>query len=134
MADLTALRKTIQAQLANDLGISFVAGKLPGPVEGGDLGCCYLEQVAEMAGRVEEAEFMLVVRVFKAYQQVVDKENPYDPTPLEQLAGQLQASVKAHQTGIAPAWFQRVVRIQIDPDVQGVEAQILALGANAAIL
>ena len=130
---LGAFRSALLSQLSEDLGIEFKSGLLVGPIEGRDLGSVYTDRIAEVSGRIQEDELLAVVRVFKAFEQQLDPQQPYDPAPLENLIDQLQASVKAHQTGISGVWFQRLTMATVDPVVQGVEATILGRALNAGL-
>lgn len=132
MASLGAFRTAVIDQLQTDLGIEFKPGMLIGPIESRDLGSVYAPRVVEVSGRVQEEEITLVVRVFKQFQQQIDPESPYDPSPLEDLVDQLQASVKANQTN-AGVWYQRLVAADVDVTVQGVEATIVGRALNAGL-
>lgn len=132
MATLSSFRAAVQAQLAAALGIAFVAGRLEGPIQGRDLGCVFPAAVAEVSPNVSEETLELRARVFKRFQQQLDAETPVDPAPLEALAEQIQAAIKAVETTLGP-WFARVTRVDIDTQRQSVEAVIVGFGSNIGV-
>jgi hypothetical protein len=133
MSGLTDFRVALQQQLSDALEIDFVAGRLEGPIESRDLGSCYVQRVSEVSGNIQEQDMIAIVRVYKKFNPPQDPEHPYDPAPLELVLDQLQASVKAHQTGLPSSWFQRLVSGEIDPADQGVEVAIIGRGSNPAV-
>lgn len=132
MGSLTDFRLALQQQLADDLSIMFVPGRLVGPIEGRDLGSVYAERISEVSGHVLEQDVLAIVRVFRALREPTDPQVPYDPAPLEELVDMLQASIKAHQTGLG-VWYQRLISADVDPELQGVEAVIVGRTANAGV-
>jgi hypothetical protein len=131
---LTVLRQKLQQQFANDLKIMFVGGRLTGGVQSQPLGCCWVQAVGELAGRVDEEAIQVGVRVFLQHEQQLDPEVPVDPAPLEDTAAALQQSVRGYQTGIPGIWLQRIVQVTLDPESRMVEAVVLAMTGNAGVV
>ncbi len=125
MAALSAFREALRAELQADLGIEMVAGML----EGGELrprrtlGSVWVS-AKEVGDPAMDEILEAKVRVFPAYQQQRNPEQPLDPTPLEDVAEAIQLSVGASRTTLGP-WFVAWQRTEIDLEDQAVEVTFL---------
>src|SRR5579872_1093565 len=113
MPELTDYRNALANVIAEGLSVPVVPGMLEGPQTDRDVGSLYCRLVAEVPTRVGEETIISVLRLFKQYDQQVDKSTSFDPTPLETWLDQLQAVIAANNTGLGP-WFQRIVSFTID--------------------
>lgn len=125
---LKTVREAIQAEVAADLGIDFVAGRIDANPRR-SLGCCWSATVEEVAGHVLEENIEVFIRVFVPWQQRVEPSKPIDPVPLEELADTIRAALSDKQSQIG--WLFRVTRCELDYDLHCVDAAILVWQANA---
>lgn len=128
---LTTVREAMRDQLAADLGIPFVDGRIEGPVERRNLGCCWTDGVVEDESDVNHQVVTIVARAFLRYDRSREPESPIDPAPLEHLAERIQLSVRS-QHSIAGVDFARAVRVGINMERRGVECEIRVWMANPA--
>lgn len=128
---LTSVREAVRDQLAADLGITFVDGRLEGPAERRDLGCCWTDGLVEDSDDANHQVVTIVARAFLRYERSREPEKPIDPAPLEALAEKMQASVRA-QHSIAGVDFARAVRVSVDMDRRGVEVEVQVWMSNLA--
>lgn len=131
MSDVTAVRLAIRDELAADLAIEFVDGKLDGPVERRDLGCSWTEDVNQDAENALYVWATIMIRVFKNYTLSRDPERPFDPAILESLALRIQTSLADKQPIVFGAENLQLPGYGLDVEKQGVEVKILANLPNA---
>jgi hypothetical protein len=132
---LSQFRQNVQDTLAAGLGVTMVPGLLDGPNQFGEWrGSVYVQRVQEDPSRVAEEQLYLIVRVFAPFSSegVISPNNPYDPTPLEDMVDKLQQVVAANQTGLG-AWYQRITAVEIDPVNQGLQATVFAYTDNQGV-
>lgn len=130
MTTISEFRQNVQKVFEEGLKVQFVPGRLEGPNQFGEwLGSCYLERVQEDPARVDEQQIFITLRLFAPYVQQRSPNEPYDPTPLEEMAEKILATIAANQTNLG-AWYQRVRSIDFDPVSQGVQAQVFAFSGN----
>lgn len=133
--EIRTFRETVQAMFARELGITFVPGVMVGPNQSGDWrGSCALVRVQEDPGRVAEQQIFLRIRVFAPFDSsgTLSPNTPSDPSAIEDMADKVLQAIARNQTGLG-AWYQRVTSIDIDPDTQGLEAQLMAYSDNPGV-
>lgn len=133
--DWNAFRSNVQAMFQRELGITMVPGVLDGKNDtfGEWIGSVAIQKVTEDPRNVNEVTVSLVCRFFAPFNMdaTVSPNQPYDPSPLEAMAAQIQQAVEKNQTGLG-AWFQRVTDIEFDLVDQGVQAMVFARAWNDA--
>lgn len=127
---LTSIRQAIKTELAADLAVEFVDGKLEGPVERRGLGCIWTDGVEEDEENVLYEWATVRARVFVPYFRDREPTNPTDPAELEQLAEQIQSSLQDKQATQTGADFIRVTAVEIDMDRLSVTATIRCSMSN----
>lgn len=133
MAALTDFREALRLELQTDLGIDLVPGMLvldatKRPRRA--LGSVWVAR-KDAADPISDETLEAHVRVYLAFQQSRSQEEPYDPTPLEQLVENIQLSVRDKLTALGP-WFLHFSSAELDLEDQGVEVVFLARQLNLA--
>lgn len=128
-ATLTTFRQTVANELATELGIPFVPGRVEGPIENGLLGCSWPAGKRENADDANVEELEIYVRVLRPFTERIEPRLPIDPTPLEDLADTFQTALEAVQTSAAP-WYFRVTELELDVDAYTITATLVGYGYN----
>lgn len=134
--DFTAFRQNVQDMFQRELGVTMVPGQLDGPNQWSATewqGSVVIAKFVENPRNVGEIQISLIARFFAPFssQGQVNVNVPYDPTPLEQMAAQIQQAVQRNQTGLG-AWFIRATGLEFDVEDQGIQVTIFALTENDA--
>lgn len=134
MALATDFREYVRSQLEPALGITLSPGKVDGGVERRWAGCIWSPGWGEVEGQVNDQEILVTVRLFAPVRtQAAANVAPQDPAPLEEKAELLQTTWREHVHG-GGVWFSRVVLVEIDLDLNMVEAQLIATTLNVGVV
>jgi hypothetical protein len=127
---LTALRESVKEQLATELAIDVVSGRvdLEGGVKRRELACVWIETLSRgEAAVIENAE--VHARHYLKHVEPRSDEEPADPQPLEEAAEAIRDALKdLRRLMISPTevWLLRFVGVEFDYESQGVEAVFVA--------
>ena len=125
MSTVTGVRSLIRDELAGELGVEFVDGKLEGPVERQDIGCVWAEGAQEQEDNVLYQWVTIMARVFLNYTMNRRGTRPLDPLPLEDLAERIQLSLRDKQATEFGCEQLTVTGYGIDHERQAVEVTIM---------
>lgn len=129
--------------LSNDLATQFPdaeieRGERTGKSVDKDRIAVFWPGFQEQSGRVVVGETRLIVRYWPKQPKVKNNGSPQDPATLEEAAMDLAAFLQTKLTAYTAqgVWFFRVLSItpDYDPDEWGVEAVLLAMSDNPAVI
>jgi hypothetical protein len=126
-------RVALQADLQTAFGFAFVGGPLgDGPIDDRTVGAVWWERKRPFGRDGNREENVYLVRVYRQWKQpdsgVANMEAQY-VAPLEALAEQLEAELRAVLTTIGHDFFN-VAEVSVDYPGQYVEAQLVAYDQN----
>lgn len=129
---LTTYREAVRTALAAALTVTFVEGKLDGPIENAALGCIWPIRVERDSAVADDELITIGVRVFQPFiPQNSPKVPTHDPDVLEVVAETIQTTIRGIRTGQGP-WNQWVDTIGFDMDANMVDVVIQARQTNYA--
>lgn len=134
-ATLTEFRLALQALLNAELELEFRPGKPPDDWSSEEQPLGFVWTTGKARGEDNAMDELLEahVRVYTKFLASEVPEKPFDPTPLEELAEQVQRLLHGRAATFGP-WWTSWIQTEIDVETQGIELTFVGAQQNVSLL